>query len=81
MAVSVQLRGLIGVPRSLRGWTAIRNAARSFVLAALRALHLAPLRLAVGISYYRGPARRKVSHAFMGLVHVADRSPVVATAR
>ena len=78
----VQLRGWMGVPRSLRGWTAISSAARSFVLAALRALHLAPLPLAVRISDYRGPARRKVSEvAFVGPGQVVGRSPVVGTAR
>jgi len=61
----------MGVPQSLRAWTASGSAARSFVFAALRALHLAPLPLAVRISYYRGPAQRKVSEdAFVG----SDRS-------
>jgi hypothetical protein len=58
-----------------------RRGARSFVLAALRALHLAPLLVAVPCSYYREDGRGKVSRvAFVGLMHVAGRSPVVVTA-
>lgn len=80
--MSAQLKGPWAFPRSLRGWTEISSAARSFVLASLRALHLAPLPLAVLISYYRGPAQGKVSGvAFVGLGRVVGRSPVVGTAR
>lgn len=71
----------VGVPPVAVSVDDARRAATLFVVASLRALHLAPVLVAVACSYYRGDGPGKVSRvAFVGLRHVVGRSPVVGTA-
>ncbi len=71
----------VGVPPVVVSVDDARHGARSFVLAALRALHIAPLRVAVLIGYYPGAGLGEGQPVAFGLLgDITGRSPVMIAA-